>query len=291
MITQPELERMGQLNKIACVLDRPEVGQKLGQMPDLKVLLEDFQRHSTVQLFLKDNKVLYVPNQIREFNRDLRSFLFGNRKNHQVRTLLRKATFSRWLYTGTNWYGTDWDTIVNTMNRNAQFVCSKNLFKYANAKAYTMKAFLDSVMAREFTDTINNHDDLEMFASRNESGVANRDHKDDIDVAQTFGNFANSLSCPSLFNSLVREYIEGAKSLQSIDRLVASMYKDLYYSPAYKMDLVSAGLVFIENTLLMKPKELPTLEKLTVDRKKEMNEFRQLFQQAIPASLIRSSRS
>lgn len=299
MIDQPKYEQLKALHHeadiIAFTLNQPGVGRKLEQMPDLKASLESFQQYSTVRLFLEENKVPHNPNQIRKFNSDLRSYLFGHKTNHQIRTFLRKATFSRWLYDRTNWYGADQDEICESINKSAEFVCSNLLPVEMRAKAANIRLFLQSIMAQEFTSAWQciyygrRSGFIEMFVARNGTGMKRPD--DISSVAETFNLFAKFNYYPQAFDSFIRKYIEEVDSLQSRGRLALDMYPDSFYTLGYKKRWVTEGLIFLENALFLKPKEAPSLENLTIDRRRELREFRQLSQKVLTDEQIRSQRS
>lgn len=259
-----------QADVIGCALQKGEVRKQLKGMPDLEDLLEYVQKNDTVKPFLEENGASCFPGQIRQYNSDFRNYLFGDKTNLQIRTLLRKVTFSRWLYQRRNWSGMTEDEIIGAVNRGAQLICSEHPGRRGAQRIYPMKGFLLTVIAREFADTKGDQEVVDaMFAPRNGRII----REDDIDPAASFGLFAKSCYFPEIFNELIGHHIEEKSRHHS----AMETFKGVYNSRERKKRWVSAGLVFLENALALKSGQ-PTLEALTYDRRGELRKFREIFQ-------------
>lgn len=235
--------RRQEVEVISYALCQPQVSKQLKEMPDLEALLKEVQLNLTVGGFLEDNQVPHTPRQISDFDYDLKRFLFSNEVSYQIRFFLRKATFSRWIYIGTNWYGVDQKSIAKAFNRSVAFIYSADVPVVVRDKVYAMRSCLGGAINQEPIDANNT----------------------------------------SIFDSFMQEYIEGRNALKSQRRRLAEdEYKGLFYSSKSKLNWISKKLIFLENVLHLKPDEQPSWDNLTVDRRESLRLFRSVFQQALP---------
>lgn len=269
---------------IACVLSQQPVQLQLKSMPDVKAFLEEYQMYLTLKPFFDRNAIPYDIRGGFRIDSRFKDYLFTQR-DFAVEPLLRKATFSRWIHGHTNWYGAAEREVDALISWSAAFVCSTPPPEKKKNQACSMRTFLKGIIDREFELT---QQDMHLgydypfdkaFVSIDGAKIT---EADDIDTAGTYRLFASMPYCPWTLKLLVREYIEAVSPPKGYRDLVSSMYpQDLAYSPSYKKRWIEGGLAFLENVLLLQPNSFPSWKNLTIERRKMLRQFRNVFRKAL----------
>lgn len=256
------LDRLQQLHRESDRVGRirAQFKDQLTQQPHLDLILNYWERYSSIQPLLEECGISHTPVKLKEYKNAIQEFLFVDNTEMRLKELRQKVLFAIWSKTGRNLWGEDID---GRFSAAASFL-TKTEFSRSTSLVVDVRPVLEAMIRAEFDRRI-----LKDYHFWNDNGMIARS-KYDVSPRKTYEVLSGFQKDPSILREIVACILNNVTNPE----LLAPYFHDVKLSSSTLHGYTSAFRILLENVLLMHPDDPINLSSLGRDRSGEIRELR-----------------